>query len=218
LPVDADEAARHGVSIDQEVRMFIQVLRGRVIDPNGLKSQLDTWLKELSSGAEGWLGSTAGVTDDNRFIGSFRFESAAAAQRNSDRPEQTRWWNETSKYMDTARFWDCDEVDAYKGGASEQAGGSDQAGFVQVIQGRVVDREAFRAAARGLGDSGRSDVIGGVVAWDSSRFSEFVYFTSEEDARRGEKAPPHTAALELTWPLTQDVEYFDLRDPWFASP
>jgi hypothetical protein len=187
--------------------MFIQVLRGRVIDPNGLRGQLDTWLKELSSGAEGWLGSTAGITDDDRFIGSFRFESGALAQRNSDRPEQTRWWNETSKYMDTARFWDCDEVDAYKGGASDQVGGSDQAGFVQVIQGRVVDREAFRAAARGMGDSGRPDVIGGVV-----------YFTSEEDARRGEKAPPHTAALELTWPLTQDLEYFDLRDPWFASP
>jgi hypothetical protein len=192
--------------------MFIQVLRGRVIDPNGLRGQLDSWLKELSSGAEGWLGSTAGVTEDNRFIGSFRFESAADAQHNSDRPEQTRWWNETSKYMDTARFWDCEEVDEYKGG------GSDQAGFVQVIQGRVVDREAFRETARGLGDSGRPDVIGGVVAWDSSRFSEFVYFTSEEEARRGEHAEPHTAALEKTWPLTQDLEYFDLREPWFASP
>jgi hypothetical protein len=56
------------------------------------------------------------------------------------------------------------------------------------------------------------------VAWDSSRFSEFVYFTSEEEARRGEHAEPHTAALEKTWPLTQDLEYFDLREPWFASP
>jgi hypothetical protein len=114
--------------------------------------------------------------------------------------------------MDTARFWDCTDVDDYK------QGGSDEAGFVQVIQGRVVDREAYRNAASGLGDSNRSDVIGGVVAWDSSRFTEVVYFTSEGEARKGEQSAPHTAALEKTWPLTQDLEYFDLREPWFASP
>lgn len=192
--------------------MFIQVLRGRVLDRQGLSGQLDTWLKELRPGAEGWLGTTSGITDDDRFIGSFRFESAEQAQRNSDRPEQTAWWNQTSRFMDTARFWDCTDVDEYKGG------GSGDAGFVQVIQGRVVDREAFRETQRGLGDSERDDVIGGVVAWDGSRFTEFVYFTSEADARRGERAAPHTASLEKVWPLTQDLEYFDLREPWFGSP
>lgn len=192
--------------------MFIQILRGRVLNPDGLTRQLDSWQKELSAGAEGWLGSTGGITDDRRFIASFRFESAEAAQRNSDRPEQTKWWNETSKSMDTARFWDCTDVDDYK------EGGSDQAGFVQFIQGRVVNREAYREAMRGLGSSNRDDVIGGVVAWDSSRFTEVVYFTSEAEARKGEQSAPHTAALEKVWPLTQDIEYFDIRDPWFASP
>jgi hypothetical protein len=192
--------------------VFIQILRGRVLDANGVRRQLDTWRTDLTPGAEGWLGSTAGITQDMRFIGSFRFESAEAAQKNSDRPEQTSWWNELSRYMDTARFWDCTDVDDYK------QGGSDEAGFVQVIQGRVVDREAYRNAASGLGDSNRSDVIGGVVAWDSSRFTEVVYFTSEAEARKGEQSAPHTAALEKTWPLTQDLEYFDLREPWFASP
>jgi hypothetical protein len=192
--------------------VFIQILRGRVLDPQGLKRQLDTWRTDLSPDAEGWLGSTGGITEDSRFIASFRFESAEAAQKNSDRPEQTRWWNDTSRYMDTARFWDCTDVDEYG------KGGSDEAGFAQVIQGRVVDREAYREAARGLGDSSRADVIGGVVAWDSSRFTEVVYFTSEADARKGEQSAPHTAALEKVWPLTQDLEYFDLREPWFASP
>jgi hypothetical protein len=192
--------------------MFVQVLRGRVIDREGLMGHLDTWRSDLSPDAESWLGSTAGVTDDMRFIGSFRFDSQEDAQRNSDRPEQTSWWNRMSRFMDTPRFWDCIDVDEYK------QGGSNEAGFVQVIQGRVVDREAFREAARGLGDSGRADVIGGIVAWDSSRFTEFAYFTSEEEARKGEQAPPHTAALERIWPLTQDLEYFDLRSPWFASP
>ena len=192
--------------------MFIQVLRGRALDRQNITRQLEKWRSDLSPGAEEWLGTTAGVTDDDRFIGNFRFESAQAAQRNSDRPEQTRWWNEFSRYMDTARFWDCTDVDRYRGQ------GSGEPGFVQVIQGRVLDREEFRDIQRGMGDSGRDDIIRGEVAWDGSRFTEFAYFTSEADARRGERAEPHTAALEKIWPLTQDLEYFDLRQPWFADP
>ncbi len=192
--------------------MFIQILRGQATDPAALKLQLDRWVDELSPGADGWLGSTGGVTEDGRFIASFRFDSQEIAKVNSDRSEQTQWWNQTSKYLDTPRFWDCTLVEEYKGG------GSDEAGFVQVIQGRVLDPVGFREAALSMGGTPRDDVIGGVVAWDGSRFTEVVYFTSEVEARIGEKSEPHTAALELIWPRTQDVEYFDLREPWFASP
>jgi hypothetical protein len=192
--------------------MFIQVLRGRVTDAPGVLRQLDRWLQELSPGAEGWLGSTAGITDDGRFIASIRFETQDAARRNSDRPEQTQWWNEMSKYLDTARFRDCTDIDEYKNG------GSDKAGFVQVIEGRVVDPVRYREEARSLAGTPRDDVIGGVIAWDWSHFTEVVYFTSEEDARRGERSPPQQVAIEKAWPLTQDLEYFDLRTPWLVSP
>jgi hypothetical protein len=174
--------------------------------------QLDKWRAELTPGAEGWLGSTAGITDDGRFIGSFRFETQEQAQRNSDRSEQTAWWNEFSKYLDTARFWDCVDVDESKGG------GSDEARFVQVIQARVLDHENFRKAVKSMAASPRDDVLGSVIAWDGSRFTEFVYFTSEEEAREGERSPEQGVALERAWPLTQDIDYFDLRSPWFASP
>jgi hypothetical protein len=192
--------------------MFIQVLRGGAIDRDGIGRQLDRWLEELSPGAKGWLGSTAGVTDDGRFIASFRFDSQESAMRNSNRNAQTHWWNEFSKYLDTARFRDCTLVDEFKGG------GSDDAGFVQVIQGRVLDPEGYRETAKSMAGSPREDVIGSVVAWDGSFFSEFVYFTSEEEAREGERSGAQRVALEKTWPLTQDLEYFDLRSPWFASP
>lgn len=192
--------------------MFIQVLRGRAVDAEGLQRQLERWFDDLSPGAHGWLGSTAGVDHESRFIGAFRFESAQAAEVNSNRAEQTQWWTETSQFLDTPRFWDCDIVDEYKGGAS------DNAGFVQVIQARVVDRESFRKKALSLGGSQREDVIGGVVAWDGSRFTEFVYFTSEEEARVGERSAPHRTALEQVWPVTQELEYFDLRAPWMATP
>ena len=192
--------------------MFVQVLRGKVTDAAGVVRQLERWQSDLSQGAAGWLGTTAGVTDDGRFIASFRFESTETARNNSDRPEQTEWWNEFSKYLDTARFRDCTDVDVYKDG------GSDDAGFVQVIETRVLDAPRYREEVRSMAASPRDDVIGGLIAWDGSHFSEFVYFTSEEDARRGERGGAQQVALEKAWPLTQDLEYFDLREPWFASP
>ena len=192
--------------------MFVQVLRGRCTDRSGLLRQLDRWRAELASEAEGWLGSTAGITDDDRFIASFRFDTQELAQRNSDREEQTQWWNETSKYLDTPRFWDCVLVQTYK------AGGSDDAGFVQVIQGRVLDPEGYRREALSMGGTPRGDVIGGLIAWDGSRFTEFVYFTSEEEARMGERSPGHTIAIEKVWPRTGDLDYLDLRRPWLVSP
>ena len=72
--------------------MFAQVIQGRTSDPEGVQAAMDRWLQELAPGAIGWLGSTAGVTDDGRFIAVARFESAEAADRNSRRPEQTLWW------------------------------------------------------------------------------------------------------------------------------
>jgi hypothetical protein len=192
--------------------MFIQVLRGRATDRAGVMRQLDRWLEELSLTAEGWLGCTAGITDDDRFIGSFRFETQELAMQNSNRTEQTQWWNEFSKFVDTPRFWDCTHVEEYK------AGGSDDAGFVQVIMCRVLDPEDFRATARTMAASPRPDVIGSTVAWLGSHFTEFVYFTSEEEAREGERSTAQEMALEKIWPRTEDIEYFDLREPWLVSP
>ena len=75
--------------------MFVQVIEGRVADRDALRRQMDRWMSELRPGATGFLGSTAGVTDDGYAIAFARFESAAAAEANSERPEQGRWWAET---------------------------------------------------------------------------------------------------------------------------
>lgn len=84
---------------------------------------------ELAPGANGWLGSIAGVAEDGRFIESERFESESTAKRNSDRPEQSEWWEETAKLISEPYFRDCNEVDEYKGS------GSNDAGIVQVYPG-----------------------------------------------------------------------------------
>src|SRR4051794_17030545 len=91
--------------------MFAQVIQGRTSDPEIIRTATDRWVQELSPGADGWLGSTAGGTDDGRFVVVVRFESAEAARRNSDRPEQGRWWAETSRSFDgEVSFLDSDDV------------------------------------------------------------------------------------------------------------
>ena len=77
--------------------MFIQVIRGQVSEPEQVHAALDRWSAQLAASTPGWLGSTAGVTEDGRFVALARFESEEAARRNSDRPEQGQWWAETAK-------------------------------------------------------------------------------------------------------------------------
>jgi hypothetical protein len=54
--------------IDRRLRMFVQVIQGQVSDAGQARAALDRWVQELAPGATGWLGSTAGVTEDGRFI------------------------------------------------------------------------------------------------------------------------------------------------------
>ena len=119
--------------------MFVQVIQGRVSDATRVRQGLDDWMARLAEGAEGWLGSTAGVTDDGTFIAIARFDSAEAARRNSGRAEQGEWWSGMSKlFADDVIFHDCSEV------VTVRAGGSDDAGFVQVMQGRTGDLARLR--------------------------------------------------------------------------
>jgi hypothetical protein len=120
--------------------MFVQVIQGQVSEPGRVRVALDRWAEELAPGAEGWQGSTAGVTDDGRFIAIARFESEEAARRNSGRPEQARWWTETSKlFIGGATFKDSRDV------VVDISGDPDQAGFVQVMRGRTSDPPAIKA-------------------------------------------------------------------------
>ena len=199
--------------------MFVQVIDGRVADRDGLRAQLDKWLQDLAAGAQGWLGTTAGVAEDGTFIAVVRFESEAAAQANSDRPEQGAWWEETKGNFDgEVTFLNCPQVDVLV------AGGSDDAGFVQVMQGRgdrdqvVAEMPALEEPLRRM----RPDVIGGIAAWPGDgTFTQVVYFTSEGEAREGERSEPSpddAEAMAKLDGLMQVDRYVDLRDPWLTSP
>jgi hypothetical protein len=199
--------------------MFVQFMEGRVRDAEGLQAQLAAWASDLQPGADGWVGTTAGVTADGTFIGVVRFESQEAAQANSGRPEQGAWWEKTAATFDgDVTFIDCPEVDTFG------AGGSDDAGFVQVMIGHA-DRDAIRPLADELDSTLRRirpDVIGGTAAWPGDgTFIQTVYFTSEGEARTNESAAPVSDedrdAGERLMSLMQVDRYIDLPNPMLYS-
>jgi hypothetical protein len=199
----------------RERAMFVQVMQGQVMDVEALRAATQRWREELEPGAEGFLGGTYGVTDDGEFIGVIRFSSEAAARANSDRPEQAAWWATTSKLFDgQVTFHDCPEVVMMLGG------GSDDAGFVQVMQGRIADHDkaiALMHDAESLLASSRPDIMGATIAIEpDGSFTETVFFRSEAEAREGEKAPLPPDA-EAMMSLMEDLSFHDLRSPWFAT-
>jgi|tagenome__1003787_1003787.scaffolds.fasta_scaffold20111135_1 hypothetical protein len=199
--------------------MFLQVIQGKAKDPDGLRSSLDRWLADLRPGAEGWLGTTWGLYDDDSFVALARFESAEAARRNSERPEQGSWWTEASTSIEgEAHFADYDDVILLG------PGGSDDAGFVQVMQGRVADAERERRMTRDFAQRPmdfRPDILGGIAAiGDDGDFVQAIYFTSEAEAREGEQKPMPSdmqEMMEQSQANTIAIHFIDLTSPAFAS-
>ena len=197
--------------------MFIQVISAKVVDADGLSRQIDRWETELRPGAEGFLGSTSGITDDGRLIVLARFESEDAARQNSQRSEQTAWWAEIEKTLEDVAFQDSTEV------VVMGAGGSNDAGFVQVMRGHVIDAakmeelrgrmKEFEATMAKM----RPDVIGDVTAMHADgTFTDTVYFRSEAEARRNEanEMPEEMQAMFAEWTTAATIdEYLDLKKP-----
>jgi hypothetical protein len=201
--------------------MFVQVIQGRVGDKEQLRARLEEWMSQLAPDAVGWLGSTSGVTDDGQSVALVRFESEEAARRNSDRPEQSAWWERTATvFTDEPVFRNSTSVDV------DTPGDPGQAGFVQVMQGRSSDPERARQL---MADDTidwqafRPEILGSVsVGHDDGAWTMALYFTSEEAAREGERKEP-PPEMEQMMKEMQDITvgepvFFDLRDPWLHAP
>ena len=201
--------------------MFVQVIRGTTSQPEALAQVFDRWRTELSPGATGWLGSTAGVTQDGRFIAVARFESEEAAMANSDRPEQDAWWTETAQLLDgEASFRNSSDVDV------DLQGDPDQAGFVQVMQGRSSDpvrAKELMSQDADLWAAFRPDVLGSlVIGHEGGDYTMVLWFTSEAEAREGERKE---TPIELRAQMDEmdklsvgETEFFDLPQPLLGSP
>ena len=195
--------------------MFIQIIQGKCTRQDELRAMAERWKADIGPGAKGWLGGTYGYTDDDMFVGVVRFETREAAMANSQRPEQSAWAEEMMSLMDgPVEFHDCDDVTLM------MDGGSNDAGFVQVIRGKVDDPTRLKAL---MADTEtlhrmRPEILGATLAIEADgTFTETVAFTDEASARSGEKMEPPAEVQEVLASAMTNASFYDLHHPWFES-
>jgi len=192
--------------------MFVQVIEGKIKDPDLFRRQGERWRKELKPGAKGYLGHTGGITADGVAVDVVRFESEADARANSDRAEQGAWWNETEKAYDgPVTFIESADTDVLFGG------GSNAAGFVQIMKGKANDAAAFREWGKEHeGDIRkiRPDLIGGLDVYQpDGSFVSVTYFTSEAEARKNEKTMAESPLMgEFMSHMAGEMQFLDLTE------
>jgi hypothetical protein len=198
--------------------MFVQIIEGQVADRDLLVTQMERWLRDLRPGAEGYLGSTGGVTPDGRGILLACFETEAAARANSQRPQQDAWWAETATcFNGPVTFTESDDVEDLGQGSSASAG------FVQIMKGsgdRQRVAELDRLFEEHMSDF-RPEILGLRRIWlGGEAYVEAAYFTSEAEAREGESKPLPAAFAERMGDfedMMAGVEFLDLREPMLST-
>jgi hypothetical protein len=200
--------------------VFIQVMQGRALDPPGIRRELNRWQRQLATDADGWLGATAGVTEDGWSVVVMHFDSERQARRSSDRPEHRTWWREASRHLGEVVFHDAAQVRLFGDGRS------DLAGYVQVIQGHIDDLERLASLGGDHEVLAREapHILGVTVAEHADRpgdFTQILYFTSEQDAQRFAPEPLTDAdepAQEERRGLMTNLRSFELRGPQMLVP
>ena len=197
--------------------MFIQMVQGRCSRQDEMRGLVDDWCGSMAA-RPGWLGGTYGFTDDDRFVGVVRFDSSSACLEAAGMPDAATWWAGAEALFDGG----C-EIHESEDVSMMLDGGSDNAGFVQVMRGRVGDADKFRhfmtdAEMTSMLHSARPEIIGATLAMETDgSFVETIAFTSEDAARKGEQTEmPADMAAEFQSAMS-DVEYLDLHHPWFAT-
>jgi hypothetical protein len=194
--------------------MFVQVIEGKASSPEAVRAAGEAWNADVRPVAEGFLGSTEGVAADGTAIIVARFADKAAADANNERPEQQAWFEANqSMFEGEPTFAESEDVEQVLDG------GSDDAGFVQIMQGTCTDRDkasAFEKEFEPRLREVRPDLLGGLRVWhDGGRFTDVNYFTSEAEARSneatmGEQMPEGMEAFTETFQVDR---WLDLTPP-----
>ncbi len=195
--------------------MFVQVVRGVIADPVATFARLDHWVEHLAPGAEGWLGTTAGVTAERELVSFVRFATATDARRSSDRVEQGQWWAGSVLLFTGDVFFDnYDDVEVLGDG------GADGAGSVEVLLGRArPGREGsdLRDRLTELTADPTLGAIGGIIGrHDDGQFTHAVWFCHSAPAR----AQPvlDLQSLRERRAVLDDARVLRLERLWFGSP
>lgn len=196
--------------------MFIQMVQGRCSRQDEMRALVDDW-SAMMADRPGWLGGTYGFTDDGRFLGVVRFESSQACKESASQPDAGLWWASAASLCDGP----C-EIHESEDVTMMLDGGSDDAGFVQVMKGRVGDADRMRHLVSDEMSSmlheARPEILGATMAIEADgHFVETIAFTDEASARRGEQLDMPADVRDELMTAMADVEYVDLHQPWFAS-
>ena len=197
--------------------MFIQMVQGRCARQDEMRGIVDDWCGWMAD-RPGWLGGTYGFTDDDRFVGVVRFDSREACRDCASAPEAAMCWAGAEALFDGSH-----EIHESEDVSMMLDGGSDDAGFVQVMRGKVTDADRFRhimtdTEMTSMLHQARPEIIGATMAMESDgSFVETVAFTDEDSARKGEQLDMPTEVGEEMAAAMAEVEYLDLHHPWFAT-
>lgn len=195
--------------------MFVQVVRGVVVDGAAAFERLDQWRQHLAPGAAGWLGTTAGITADDELVALVRFSTTADARANSDRVEQGMWWAESAVvFAGDVGFDNYEEVTLFGDG------GSDAAALVEVVVGRARWPGAGLELAGALAAKGLelgSSVIGGLVGVHADgHLAQAVYFADAAEGLPSGSMDPR--ALLGSGTRVSELRLLRLERLWFGSP
>lgn len=197
--------------------MFIQMVQGACSQQDDMRMLVDDWCGSMR-GRYGWLGGTYGFTDDGRFIGVCRFDGITSARDWARDIDAGLWWATAESLMDS-------EPEIHESGDVTMMldGGSDSAGFVQVMRGRVANADALKRIMSdpemtSMLHQARPEIIGATLAIeDDGTFTETVAFTDEAAARVGEQSDAYSDQADEFSSTMEDVQYIDLHHPWFGS-
>lgn len=197
--------------------MFIQMVSGSCTKQDDMRMLVDDWCAYMSH-QPGWLGGTYGFTDDGHFMGVCRYESEAMCRELCAAEGAGLWWAAALQlFKDTPEIHQSEDVSVML------AGGSDDAGFVQIMRGKVANADMLRKMTTdremtSMLHEARPDIIGStLIIEDDGTFTETIAFTDEASARVGEKKEmPATVAADFAGAMT-DVQYYDLHRPWFGT-
>jgi hypothetical protein len=206
------------VPTERSTTLFAQVLTFKVADSPALFDAFDTWNKEIGSKAPGFLGGSGGITDDGTAVVIVRYRTAEECLAVRELPEHQQWRADSLPLI-AGEIVSKDSVNVI----TDLPGNPEEAGFVQVIQGRLSDPEdAFGLGAedrKALAEA-RPDIIGReLILHDNSEFTLVVSFTNEEQARIGEQQPlPDDVAAQRDRVFSGPdgvPTFYDLRKPAF---
>jgi hypothetical protein len=197
--------------------MFIQMVQGPCSRRTEMRALVDSWCNAIAD-EEGWLGGTYGFTDDNRFVGIVRFTDSRACVEAAQRPGADTFWAEALELLDgPIDIHQSDDVTLMFDGGSEDAG------FVQVLQGQLKDAAQMRYLLAdqdmtAMLHASRPEILGATLAISQDgTFTETIAFTDEALARQGESIRMPEQVRRTLDTAVADVAYLDLRNPWFAT-